>query len=299
MITITNISKKYGDKVVFENLNLLIREGEVTALVGCNGAGKTTLIKCILNLTPYEGHISYSFPSNNIYDFINVQMQQSYYESEVTVLEICRLYKSLLKSKININELLEDFDLIKLANSKIKNLSGGERQKLSILLTLINSPKVIIFDEITTGVDPIGRRKIWEHIKKIKNKYSLTILMTSHFLDEVEYLADRIIILDSKKVAYNGDVIDFIKTSLGTKKLIKFNSTSSLNKKIMVDFPDIDFDQSGKYHQVFVDEKEESEFIEYLYHNGGADISINSANLETAFVTKFGYHLTEGGERNA
>ena len=114
MITITNISKKYGDKVVFENLNLLIREGEVTALVGCNGAGKTTLIKCILNLTPYEGHISYSFPSNNIYDFINVQMQQSYYESEVTVLEICRLYKSLLKSKININELLEDFDLMKL-----------------------------------------------------------------------------------------------------------------------------------------------------------------------------------------
>ncbi|MHA2700653.1 ABC transporter ATP-binding protein [Streptococcus agalactiae] len=299
MITITNISKKYNDKVIFEDLNLSIREGEVTALVGCNGAGKTTLIKCILNLTPYEGHVSYSFPSNNIYEFINVQMQQNFYESEVTVLEICHLYKSLLKSNTNINDLLEDFDLIKLANSKIKNLSGGERQKLSILLTLINSPKVIIFDEITTGVDPIARRKIWEQIKKIKNKYSLTILMTSHFLDEVEYLADRIIILDNKKVAYNGNVIDFINSSFGTKRVIKFNTTPVLDKKIITDFPKMDIEQIGNYNQVFVNEKEESGFMEYLYQNGGTNISINSANLEAAFIMKFGYSLTEGGDKNA
>ncbi|WP_057491435.1 ABC transporter ATP-binding protein [Streptococcus orisasini] len=299
MITINNVSKKYNDKAVFENLNLSIREGEVTALVGSNGAGKTTLIKCILNLIPYEGHISYSFPSNNIYDFINVQMQRSFYENEVTVLEICNLYKSLLKSNSNINELLKDFDLIKLSNSKIKNLSGGEMQKLSILLTLVNSPKVIIFDEITTGVDPIGRRKIWDHIKKIKKKYSLTILLTSHFLDEVEYLADRIIILDNKKIAYEGDIVSFIKSSVGTKKLIKFSSTFSLNKNIKADFPQITIEQNGKYNQVFVDEQEESKLIEYLYRNGGTNISINSANLETAFVTKFGYRLTEGGDDNA
>jgi ABC-2 type transport system ATP-binding protein len=296
MIKVQSLNKFYQSKQILNNINFTVPRGKTTAILGHNGAGKTTLIKCILQLTKSEGDISYNFGTDDIYKYINVQMQSSAYEKNVKVGEICDLYNGILAVNTDIDALLKEFDLSKHKNSYISTLSGGERQKLSILLTIINKPKVIIYDEITTGLDVMARKQIWQILNKIKEKEGITILLTSHFLDEIEYLADQLIILEKGEVKSVGTVQGFIDDMFGGfEKITCKLSDEKLYRDLQRDGIEIEELQDGT-HLLRVEAKKVQTIMKKLYEQNVSNINYSAYTFEEAFVKKFGYTMnTEGG----
>ncbi|MEN2466995.1 ABC transporter ATP-binding protein [Ornithinibacillus sp. JPR2-1] len=298
MINIQNLSKSYGRKQVLKDTSFTVNNGEIFAILGHNGAGKTTLIKCIMKLIPYSGEIDYEFPEKDIYKNISLQMQSSVYEEGAKVYEICNLYKQLQKSDIDIDELLDEFDLLSFKKTNINNLSGGEKQKLSILLTLINKPKVIIFDEITTGLDIVARRKVWGLIKKVNQEYNTTIILTSHFLDEVEYLANRIVILEKGEVTLKGSVGEIVQQTFGNKKKISFvvpNLVPNVKDGLLEQELGI-VTRDGNRFMIEYDAEQEAEILEKIKESNGTDIYIKNYSFEDAFLKNLGYVINEKGE---
>ncbi|WP_037284591.1 ABC transporter ATP-binding protein [Saccharibacillus sacchari] len=293
MVRLDHLSKIYGEKAALHNVSFSVERGSIVAVLGHNGAGKTTLINSIMNLTDYEGEIEYGFDRKLLYRKIGYQMQSSSYEKEAKVHEVCKLYRKILKSSVDLDRLLADFGLTESRNLYIKNLSGGQRQSLSVLLTLIGEPELIIFDELSTGMDAMARRRTWDYIKRLNEEKGITIILTSHFLDEVEYLADRVVILDQGQVSRIGTVSDIVREQFDRAKKIEFRTDDreafgrSFGSKL-----------SGRGEMLCVQYQEEDE--EDVYRKvkglGGYDISIKNYTFEDAFLNMLGYTLVKNGE---
>lgn len=208
-IEIKNLTKKYKDKVVVNNISLDIKEGELFSLLGTNGAGKTTTIKMISTLIKQNSGtikvLGYDTLNEymNIRDKINVSPQETAVAMNLTVKEnlyfMANVYQ-IKNKKDKINNLIKIFNLNEVINQKVKTLSGGYMRKLSIALSLINDPKVLFLDEPTLGLDVISRKELWDTISSLKGK--ITIILTTHYMQEAEALSDRIAIMNK------GNIID-------------------------------------------------------------------------------------------
>ena len=218
MIKINNLTKKYKEKLAVDNLNLEIKTGELFSLLGTNGAGKTTTIKMISTLIlPTSGTTNINGldiikERGKIKRIINISPQETAIAPNLTVLEnlyfMAGIYE-IKKAKEKINELIKLFKLEEVLNQKAKTLSGGYQRKLSIAISLINDPEILFLDEPTLGLDVISRRELWHIIENLKGK--ITIILTTHYMEEAEILSDRIGIMNKGKLI-----------ELGTsKKLIK------------------------------------------------------------------------------
>lgn len=218
VIEVKNLSKSYGLIKAIKNINISVDEGKVLGLLGANGAGKSTTIECILGTRKQdEGSISLlgMDPHLNrkiLFQHVGVQFQESNYQDNIEVGELCKVTKSLYKEPLDYEELLKQFGLLEKLKSKVKELSGGQKQRLFIVLALIPDPKVVFLDELTTGLDPKARRDVWKHLLKLKER-GLTMLITSHYMDEVEVLCDEIIILKKGKMIFKGEVKEAIENS--------------------------------------------------------------------------------------
>lgn len=293
-LVINQLKKRYGNIQVLNGVNFEVKQGEIFAILGRNGAGKTTLINALMQLTEYEGEIVYDFNKKNLYKNINLQLQTSQFEEGAKVLETCKLYKALLRSDVNLDNLLDELELSNFKNNYIKTLSGGQKQKLSIVLTLIGQPKIMIFDELTTGLDTIARRGIWDLLKKINKINHTTIILTSHFLDEVEYLADRVMILDNGIAIKIDTVNNIIDNLFGSKKKIQFkisdidrgNNTFSFQFWLLRD----------NLFETECTNVEENAVLSEIIKNNGFDINVKSFLFEDAFLKIMGYKLTNEGE---
>ncbi|HHV28104.1 ABC transporter ATP-binding protein [Acetivibrio mesophilus] len=216
---VKGLRKTYGDLVALDNLNLEVRKGEVFGLLGHNGAGKSTAIECILGTKiPDSGTVEVLKMDpikdrKELFQKVGVQFQQTHYQDKIRVHEICEMTHSLYKNPADWKELLEIFNLDKENMKKqVSDLSGGERQKLSVVLALIPNPELVFLDELTTGLDPKARREVWNYLKNLKSQ-GLTIFLTSHYMDEVQTLCDRICILRKGKVVAMDTVSSVIETS--------------------------------------------------------------------------------------
>lgn len=208
-IEIKNLTKKYKDKVVVNNISLDIKEGELFSLLGTNGAGKTTTIKMISTLIKQNSGtikvLGYDTLNEymNIRDKINVSPQETAVAMNLTVKEnlyfMANVYQ-IKNKKDKINNLIKIFNLNEVLNQKVKTLSGGYMRKLSIALSLINDPKVLFLDEPTLGLDVISRKELWDTISSLKGK--ITIILTTHYMQEAEALSDKIAIMNK------GNIID-------------------------------------------------------------------------------------------
>ena len=214
MIEVQQIQKNYFAKEVLKNLTFEVRQGEFYGLLGANGAGKSTTIDCILGLQKIDqgsiyllGQKNGKKQSKSRFEKIGVQFQQAHYADKITVAEVCTVTSSYYKNPESWKKLLKDFGLVGKEKQKVTHLSGGEQQKLSVLLTLIPKPKVVFLDELTTGLDTIARRQVWQLLKKLKTQ-GLTILLTSHYMDEVEALCDRIGIIVNGEIMVEGTVAE-------------------------------------------------------------------------------------------
>ena len=207
------LTKKYKSKTVVDGLNLTVEEGELLALLGVNGAGKTTTIRmltCLANPSGGEcfvcGHNCVS-DSAAVKELVGISPQDTAVAEHLTVHEnlelMCGIYGfSREKAQSRINEMIELFNMQDVEKSRAKTLSGGWKRKLSIALALIAEPRVLFLDEPTLGLDVIARRELWNVIRELKSR--VTIVLTTHYMEEAENLADRIAVMISGHIAAIG-----------------------------------------------------------------------------------------------
>jgi ABC-2 type transport system ATP-binding protein len=210
-IEVDHIVKKFGDFTAVDDVSFLVKEGEIFGLLGPNGAGKSTLIRMMTTLIPITsgvariaGHDVRTDP-DDARRVIGVIPQALTSDIDLTVEENMSIYAKLYdvpakKRKQAIDELLELVDLTKWRDAQTKTLSGGMRRRLEIARGLVHSPKIFFLDEPTTGLDPVSRVAVWEMLMNIKSHRQLTILITTHYMDEADRLCDRIAIMDHGRI---------------------------------------------------------------------------------------------------
>lgn len=218
VLEVNNLQKWYGKKCVVNNLSLQVEKGTVLGLLGANGAGKSTSIECILGTKKADGGSAVILGKDpqksrrELFQQIGVQFQEANYQNEIRVDELCEETASFYPKPADYYELLKKFGLEGKEKQAVKSLSGGERQKLFIVLALIPQPEVVFLDELTTGLDARARRDVWKKLENLK-KEGLTIILTSHFMDEVEVLCDKICILKKGETVFYGTVNDAVEKS--------------------------------------------------------------------------------------
>ena len=222
-VSVRKLTKSFSGRRVVDDLSFDVQKGEVFALLGHNGAGKSTTIDLILGLkAPERGSakilgMDAAKNRKQVFERVGVQLQNTRYQPNITVEEACIEYASLYADPANYPKLLERFGLGTLRKSFVSKLSGGERQKLSVVLALIGSPEIVFLDELTTGLDVAARREVWRTLKQLKDR-GLTIFLTTHYMEEAEALCDRVCIIKSGRKAAEG-TIDEVITASGQKNL--------------------------------------------------------------------------------
>ena len=216
-IVIENLTKKFKDKIAVNEMNLKIKRGELFSLLGTNGAGKTTTIKMLSGLiVPTSGNIEIENMDMKkdlmgIKEILNVSPQETAIAPNLSVKENLEFMAGVYQIKNKeekINKLVNDFKLDEVLNKKAKTLSGGWQRRLSIAISLINDPKILFLDEPTLGLDVIARKELWKLIKELKGK--ITIILTTHYMEEAESLSDRIGIMANGKLVDVGTSVEFI-----------------------------------------------------------------------------------------
>jgi len=207
LIKVKNLTKKYSNIPVVNKINLVIKKGDAIALMGANGAGKTTLVEMICDLVkPTSGKIVYDLGKGNFKRKIGIQFQENIYPPGIKVKDLVDFYKDVYKkvdTKIDMEALINKFDIRKLYKTDITRLSGGELQRVNILLAIINNPKVVFFDEISTGLDIQAKLRIIELIKELRNKYNWTVVVITHNVEDVSALCNRVVVMSKGSKVYD------------------------------------------------------------------------------------------------
>ena len=222
-VSVRNLTKSFSGRRVVDDLSFDVQRGEVFALLGHNGAGKSTTIDLILGLKAPDGGSAKILGTDaaknrkQVFERVGVQLQNTQYQPNITVEEACIEYASLYAAPADYPQLLEQFGLGTLRRNFVSKLSGGERQKLSVVLALIGAPEIVFLDELTTGLDVVARREVWRTLKQLKEQ-GLTIFLTTHYMEEAEALCDRVCIIRSGKKVAEGTINEVIAAS-GQKNL--------------------------------------------------------------------------------
>jgi len=211
-IEVERLTKKFGELVAVNEISFEVTEGEIFGLLGPNGAGKTTLIRMLTTLTPptsgtarVAGHDIRRDP-DAVRDSIGVIPQALTSDPELTAEENLLIHAKLYGVPAGqrtglTRRLLVAVDLEKFSGELVRNFSGGMRRRLEIARGLVHSPKILFLDEPTTGLDPVSRTNVWEMINKLKEMAGLTLLLTTHYMDEADKLCERIAIVDHGRLA--------------------------------------------------------------------------------------------------
>ncbi len=210
-VQVENLTKRFGDFCAVNELSFSVNHGEIFGLLGPNGAGKSTLLRMLTTLVlptsgvaRVNGHDVVHAP-NEVRKSIGVIPQAMTSDLDLTADENMRIYAKLYsipreKARRTIDELLAAVDLLQWRDKPLKMFSGGMRRRLEIARGLVHEPKIFFLDEPTTGLDPVSRTAAWEMLARLKRERDLTIIVTTHYMDEADKLCDRIAIVDHGKL---------------------------------------------------------------------------------------------------
>jgi ABC-2 type transport system ATP-binding protein len=213
VVTVRGLRKTYGTRVVVDGLDLGVRAGEIVGLVGANGAGKTTTVECIQGLRRPDGGtlrvLGYDpvTQAEQLRPLVGSQLQDSALPDRLRVSEALDLFAT--SRARDGGELLEWFGLAERRRSVFSSLSGGERQRLFLVLALLNSPRLVILDELTQGLDPAARRNVWAAVRQLHDA-GTTVLLVTHEMDEAEELCDRIVVMRAGRVLDAGTPTELV-----------------------------------------------------------------------------------------
>ncbi len=206
-IDVRTITKRFGDFTAVDGISFTVDEGEIFGLLGPNGAGKSTLIRMLTTLlrptsgTALVGGRDVVAEADAVRRLIGVIPQALTSDLDLTVRENLVIFAKLYgvpaeRRRKLIAELLEAVELTRWADQPVKHLSGGMRRRVEIARGLVHEPKILFLDEPTTGLDPVSRTAVWEMLRQIKSRHDLTVLLTTHYMDEADRLCERVAIID-------------------------------------------------------------------------------------------------------
>lgn len=205
IVEVRGLTKKYSGKAVVKGINFDVKEGEIFGILGPNGAGKTTTLEMLEALRPIDGGsakldgIDVASNPYKIKALIGVQPQTPSFEEKTKLVELIEMFAAFYGERVNPLKFLKSVQLAEKANSYPEQLSGGQRQRFSIATALVHGPKVFFLDEPTTGLDPQARRNLWDLINEVRDS-GVTVVMTTHYMDEAELLCDRVAVMDNGKI---------------------------------------------------------------------------------------------------
>ncbi len=220
-IEVRDLRKQYGSNEAVAGLSFDVREGEVYALLGHNGAGKSTTVEIL------EGHrtrtsgevrvlgLDPATAGRELRDRVGIVLQTSGIEPELSVREAIEVYGSCYRRRRNADELIHLVGLDDKADARVGSLSGGQQRRIDLALGIVGRPELLFLDEPTTGFDPAARRKSWGLVEQLGSD-GTTVVLTTHYLDEAEYLADRVGVLVDGKLVAEGTPGELISGVAGT-----------------------------------------------------------------------------------
>ncbi len=244
IVVVEGLTKRYGKKTTVRDVSFTVKKGEVFGILGPNGAGKTTTLEMIETLRPIDAGsaivdgIDVAHEPKKVREIIGVQTQSSAFYDKVSLREQLQLFASIYAVDTDIDELLAEVDLTEKTKEYPEKLSGGQKQRFSIASALVNKPRVLFLDEPTTGLDPQARRNMWDLIEKIKAR-GITVILTTHYMEEAQLLCDRVAIMDGGKII----ALDV------PKKLIQNLLDTGFKKKqevMLADLEDVFINLTGK-----------------------------------------------------
>ncbi|KEZ53361.1 ABC transporter ATP-binding protein [Metabacillus indicus] len=302
MISVNGLIKTYGDFTAVDCITFEVFKGEVFGVLGPNGAGKTTTLEMLVGLRKPDGGsadiggFDVVRDLKKVKEVIGVQLQSTTLFELLTVEEILQLYASFYKKHVPIHPLIEDMLLTDKTKSRIKSLSGGQKQRLAIALALVHDPWIIFLDEPTTGLDPQARRTLWDIIFKLKER-GVTVVLTTHYMDEAHVLCDRIAIMDQGKL---------IALDTPAQLVRNLHSENAVEFRFEEEEAEVDFSRIAGVKQVgsqkdavilYTDDLQATltSLIETSAEQGLklADLQIRTATLEDVFIHMTGRRLRE------
>ncbi|MFC8349261.1 ATP-binding cassette domain-containing protein [Streptomyces sp. NPDC057280] len=235
VIEVSELRKSYGGRPVVDGVSFTVQEGEIFGVLGPNGAGKTTTVECVEGLrVPDAGRVRVTgldpiADHAHVARVLGAQLQQSELQAKLTVREALELYASFHARPADWRPLAERLGLAGKLTTRFARLSGGQKQRLFIALALIGNPRIVVLDELTTGLDPRARRDTWELIEDIRAG-GVTVLLVTHFMEEAQRLCDRIAVIDKGRVAALDTPAGLIRRSAGAT-VISFTPSAPLDDR--------------------------------------------------------------------
>jgi ABC-2 type transport system ATP-binding protein len=294
----TLLSRKYEKKIGVDNINFSIDEGDFIGFIGPNGAGKTTTIKMLSGIIhPSSGDIK-------VMDFTPKKLQNSFKKQfaitmgqknqlwwDIPPLDSFQLLKEIYEiTEDDYNQILEELttllDVKHLLKVPLRNLSLGERMKMEIMGSLLHSPKVLFLDEPTIGLDVPSRRKIRQFLKYINKEKKITIILTSHYLEDIEELCNRIIAINKGKIIYDGSIYDLPSAALNYKHVsVSFDNLSAL--KLLERYGEL-IDKTDTSAKLLVKKERIKEFATEIFSTSFFyDLNIEDVPLDDTFENLF------------
>lgn len=295
VIEIQNLTKKYKKFEAVRGISFEVEKGEIFGILGPNGAGKTTTLEIIECLKRQTSGVCQVLGLNNIdqpYEIkkrIGVQLQSSEYFNDLNLGELLQLFAGLYGHKINAEEILKLVGLEVKLKARVKELSGGQKQRFTIASALVHQPEILFLDEPTTGLDPQARRSMWQLIKELHAK-GITIVLTTHYMEEAEFLCDRVAIMDQGKI---------LQIDQPRKLIESLSKAYSLSFFVDKELPENIFDGINGIHAVYKEypkvlmEIETAEILpQVIAKLKSAGIGYSFLNLKTASLEDVYLKLT-------
>jgi lipooligosaccharide transport system ATP-binding protein len=301
LIKAHNLTKKFNDFVAVDHIDFEVFKGECVGFLGPNGAGKTTTVRMIYCFLPVtEGSLTVagmdtSTQSRDIKKIIGVAPQEDNLDPDFTVIKNLQVYARYFdipktEAAKRASDMLKFFQLEEKQTKSIQELSTGMKRRLIIARALINEPQILLLDEPTTGLDPQGRHIVWDEIRFLM-KRGVTIILTTHYMEEAAALCGRVLIIDNGKIIETGSPQKLVRKHVG-EEVLEMSLDEITLKTLKEELPDARIEILGDQIRVFTDQPHGT-FEKIASKFPGVPMNIRNANLEDVFLKLTGRKLRE------
>jgi ABC-2 type transport system ATP-binding protein len=298
VIEVDSLHKRYGDFTAVHDVSFTVGEGEVFGILGPNGAGKTTTVECLSGLRARDGGTVRVLgldprtdrDRDTLRQVLGVQLQESGLPEKLTVREVLDLFASFYRRPADTGELLERLGLAEKSATRYKKLSGGQKQRLAIALAMIGTPKAVVLDELTTGLDPHARRNTWELVEQVRSS-GVTVLLVTHFMEEAERLCDRVAVIDAGRVVALDTPAGLASRGDATQRM-RFRPSTDLDEALLRELPAV---RTVTWHGPQVEITGGTDLVLEVTsmlarrHIIAADLRVEQTSLDDAFIALTGH----------